>query len=338
MGEVGPSFVEKLRLTHYPMPPSSIRVVFDGRLGPSCDVETLTVYLKEVSDPDVLEFDYRHEIEHILSHPRDVANTFKVFYYGLKRCSDKELWKALFHRFHNAACDILINHKVTQLYEGAKRGLRKTLERLKGKALDPIVEAVAKAARHSLKGRWMKGLPRSEERLTLKLFEELKNHYRSGSDPGQGDLRVPFSLRKVAAAGAELVEEGEDPDEVVAAIVAFAASCGEEVAEKEVVEKLEEAYVWQLFEWSWKLAEDIKVGVEGFRELYDLWRPGEPVERMLVRETLLSYGCIVPGHNTLKRIEIRWSKHRPRREREGANVAILLDASGSMNDLSLIHI
>jgi len=56
------------------------------------------------------------------------------------------------------------------------------------------------------------------------------------------------------------------------------------------------------------------------------------VERMLVRETLLSYGCIVPGHNTLKRIEIKWSKHRPRRERERANVAILLDASGSMKD------
>jgi len=59
----------------------------------NCELVLRNLIKEGVGDPDVLELDYRHGVEHILGHSRGVANTFRASYHGLKRCSDRELWR-----------------------------------------------------------------------------------------------------------------------------------------------------------------------------------------------------------------------------------------------------
>ena len=47
---------------------------------------------------------------------------------------------------------------------------------------------------------------------------------------------------------------------------------------------------------------------EGSREVYDVWHLGEPVDELLIQETLRSYGIIIPGHNTLKLLTLEQLK------------------------------
>jgi len=77
---------------------------------------------------------------------------------------------------------------------------------------------------------------------------------------------------------------------------------------------------------------------EGFvgvlpRERGTIWRLGDPIEELDIRETVRSYGVLVPGHTTVRTREVPMLQKVGRLREGGADIMIIVDQSGSMGAL-----
>jgi len=116
----------------------------------------------------------------------------------------------------------------------------------------------------------------------------------------------------------DLVDEGEDDEEVRKETERF---LHEYIPQKVILEAL----VRSRFNFVIKTTFNFKVSTEACREVYDVWRLGEPVNELLISETLRSYGITILSHNTLKTTTVRARKGKPRRELGGCNLALIVD-------------
>jgi hypothetical protein len=77
---------------------------------------------------------------------------------------------------------------------------------------------------------------------------------------------------------------------------------------------------------------------EGFvgvlpRERSTVWRLGDPIDELDIRETVRSYGVLVPGHTTVRTREVPVLQKVGRLREGGADIVIIVDQSGSMGAL-----
>jgi hypothetical protein len=77
---------------------------------------------------------------------------------------------------------------------------------------------------------------------------------------------------------------------------------------------------------------------EGFvgvlpRERSTVWRLGDPIDELDVRETVRSYGVLVPGHTTVRAREVPMVQKVGRLREGSADIVVIVDQSGSMREL-----
>jgi hypothetical protein len=175
----------------------------------------------------------------------------------------------------------------------------------------------------------------------------------------------PLSYTDVLPVAAELVEEGEDINCVVAAMADYVESVnewrekrrgGQQGAQKgggqqgqlgsgagfgrgpidipTLKELVMDAYVERCF----SLPLQVLPRKEGFvgvlpRERSTIWRLGDPIDELDVVETVRSYGVLVPGHTAIRTREVPMVQRVGRMREGGADIVIIVDQSGSMKDV-----
>jgi hypothetical protein len=177
----------------------------------------------------------------------------------------------------------------------------------------------------------------------------------------------PVSYVDVIPVAAELVEEGKGVDIVATSIAEYIESIAEwreklqelqgqgsggggggqrgrpsggagfgreNVSLPALKELVLDAYVERCF----SLPLQVLPRKEGFvgvlpRERSTVWRLGDPIDELDVRETVRSYGVLVPGHTAVRTREVPVVQRVGRLREGGADVMVIVDQSGSMDEL-----
>jgi hypothetical protein len=204
-----------------------------------------------------------------------------------------------------------------------------------------------------------------------------KNDHEDEGEGGQRGWPSPFdvdhgpiSCADVLPVAAELIEEGEKIDNIVA-IIADYVECVNEWREKQkggqgqrqgggskrgggqqgqpasgagfgrgpidvptLKELVLDAYVERCF----SLPLQVLPRREGFvgvlpRERSSIWRLGDPIDELDVMETVRSYGVLVPGHTTVRAREVPMVQKVGRLREGSADIVVIVDQSGSMREL-----
>ena len=177
----------------------------------------------------------------------------------------------------------------------------------------------------------------------------------------------PVSYVDVIPVAAELIEEGKGVDIVATSIAEYIESIAEwreklqelqgqgsgggsggqrgrpsggagfgreNVSLPALKELVLDAYVERCF----SLPLQVLPRKEGFvgvlpRERSTVWRLGDPIDELDVRETVRSYGVLVPGHTAVRTREVPVVQRVGRLREGGADVMVIVDQSGSMDEL-----
>ncbi|RLE91052.1 MAG: hypothetical protein DRN04_13705 [Thermoprotei archaeon] len=309
--------LEEIRLSHIPLPPPHTLQLNSKVNVPYCDLATRVITLNPLSKS--IEWDYRHEIEHLNKWPRRLKEEFKHYYKALKLLpeSDKKFFRKYRYIIANIVYDAFIDYELSQKYPMVKEQIKAYL---RASGASNILDEARKLAVEGKKAKWL-----NEEKPWLSFIHVFKWIKKHGVPRVRRDYRSPVSPEEVAEAVVELVDEGEDEKRVLEE--------AERLLKKPLpYDKIVEALIKSRFNFAVKMIFECKIAVKAVRKTYGIWRLGEPVDQLLVRETVRSYGIVIPSHNTLKEVEVEARKGVLKKTRGGARVALVVDSSGSMSD------
>jgi len=312
--------LEAIRLTHMPLPPPH-RVRLDAKTPTAyADLKTRTVTLNPKSRS--LEWDYRHEIEHLNKWPRRLKQFFIHYYKALKLLSnpsDRKLFKRLRNTVANLVYDAFIDTELCHRYPEVRRQVKDYLATVTNPHILDEARALAVKGKRAF---WLH--EDSPEYSFVHVFHWVKRNMPLVSQ-FKPDFTQELSEEDVAEAIVDLIDMGEDEEDVVREAEEF---LGKRIKRRLILEAL----VRSRFNFAIKATFDFKVAAEASREVYSTWRLGEPIDELEVYETVRSYGVVIPGHNTLKIETVKAVKGKPRRTLGGCNLALVVDSSGSMRE------
>ncbi|RLF23137.1 MAG: hypothetical protein DRN15_07315 [Thermoprotei archaeon] len=321
--------LEYIRTTHIPMPPPH-QVILDPKIETAdCDLKERVVRLNPKSQ--CLEWDYRHEIEHLNAYPRTEKEMFKHYVKARSKLShgrDRELFKQYFTIIANITYDSYIDYELAQRYENVRKQMEDYVKRLPSLEI-PCDEVRALVVR----GRKPKWLSDDIVETMLYVFQRLKRRLPRLAPKVRIHVMPQGDPRVVGEALVELLDEGYSWDEIKEAAKEYLKDvAGKRVRWSEVVEAYIDALIRSRFNFAIKATFEPKVAIRETREAWDVWRLGDPIDELEVHESIRTYGILVPGCNTLRRSLVPVRRGIPKRSRGGARIAILADCSGSMLD------
>ena len=321
--------LEYVRTTHIPIPPPH-QVILSTKLQTAdCDLKERIIRLNPRSQ--YLEWDYRHEIEHLNAYPRTEKEMFKHYFKTLKKLENKEdkrLFKRHFKIIANITYDSYIDYELAQRYENVKRQIEDYVKKL------PSFEIPCDEARVlAIKNRRPEWLKDDVIETMLYVFQRLKHKLRQLAPKVCLHIKPQGDVRAVAEGIVELLDEGYSWDDIKETTKEYLEDiAGEKVKWNEVIEAYIDALIRSRFNFAIKATFEPKKAVSQTREVWDIWRLGDPIDELDAYECIRTYGVLVPGCNTLRRTLVPTRKGIPKRGRGGARIAILADCSGSMLD------
>jgi len=285
--------LEEVKLSHIPLPPPhQVRLSYKVKTA-YCDLTTRTITLNPKSKS--LEWDYRHEIEHLNKYPRRLKQEFIHYYKALKLLTnerDRKLFRRLRKAIANIVYDALIDTELIQKYHKVKVQVK---EYLKSVVNPHILDQARMLAVQGKKDSW---LDYEHPEVSFVYVSKWLKENLDKLDQFKSDYNVGVNEEDIAEAIVDLVDEEGDEGDVVREAERY---LGRSVSRH----KLIEALIRSRFNFIVKATFDFKIISEASREVYDIWRLGEPVDELLVREAVRSYGVVIPSHNTLRLKTVR---------------------------------
>ena len=321
--------LERIRSSHIPLPPPH-QVILSPKLQTACcDLRERLVRLNPRSQ--YLEWDYRHEIEHLNQWPRTEKEMFKHYVktkLKLYSPQDRELFKRHFTTIANITYDSYIDYELAQRYDNVHRQMGDYVRKLPSLEI-PCDEARALAIRGK-RPRWLKD---DVTKTMLYVFQRLRHRLQQLPTKVRIHIKPQGDIRAVAEEMVELLDEGYPWDWVRGqAEEYFRDVVGKRVRWSQLVEAYVDALIRSRFDFAIKVTFEPKIAISEARETWDIWRLGDPIDELELHECMRTYGVLVPGCNTLRRALVPARKGIPKRNRGGAKIAILADCSGSMLD------
>jgi len=327
------NILEYIRVTHNPLPPPHRVILYNGKAS-SCDIKARTIKLGLKSE--YLEWDYRHEIEHLNKYPRREGIVFKHYFKARKQVIEKygydelELFKKNFKEISNITYDAYIDYELAQRYPNVKIEIANYVKKLPSKAFVYPHEEARKLAVNGVKPKWLTdniadAMVYVYERIKQLLESKLKLKLKL-------DINLHGNFDEIACGIVELLDEGYNWSEVKQAVKEYYEIIGEECDWSELSEAYIDALIRSRFQFTIKATFDTKVAFSEVRECWDTWRLGESIDELEFNESLRSYGMLIPGQNTLKKTTIPARRGVLKRHIGGAHIAILVDCSGSMKE------
>ena len=321
--------LERIRSTHIPIPPPH-QVVLEPKLETAdCDLKERVIRLNSKSQ--YLEWDYRHEIEHLNAYPRTEKEMFKHYFKALRQLNDgndRKLFKKYFTIIANITYDSYIDYELAQRYDNVRKQIEDYVRKLPSLEI-PCDEARAFAIRDK-KPKWLKD---DVVKAMLYVFHKLKHRLRRVTPKLRIHIKPQGDIIAIAEGMVELLDEGypwewikEQAKEYLRDVV------GKRVRWSELMEAYVDALIRSRFNFAIKVTFEPKVAVNEARGVWDVWRLGDPIDELELHECIRTYGILVPGCNTLRRSLVPTRKGIPKRGRGGARIAILADCSGSMSE------
>ncbi|RLF21477.1 MAG: hypothetical protein DRN15_11130 [Thermoprotei archaeon] len=321
--------LEYVRATHTPMPPPH-QVILSPKLQTAdCDLRERLVRLNPRSQ--YLEWDYRHEIEHLNAYPRTEKKMFKHYFKALRQLNDendRKLFKKYFTIVANITYDSYIDYELAQRYDNVRKQMEDCIKKLPSTDI-PCDETRALAIR----GRKPKWLKDDIVETMLYVFHKLKHRLRRLTPKLRIHIKPQGDITAIAEGMVELLDEGypwewikEQAREYLRDVV------GKQVRWSELMEAYVDALIRSRFNFVIKVTFEPKIATDEVREVWDVWRLGDPIDELEFHECMRTYGILVPGCNTLRRTLVPARKGTPKRGRGGARIAISADCSGSMLD------
>ena len=323
--------LEYVRSTHIPLlPPHQVILTSDETS--CCDIKARIVRLALKSK--FLEWDYRHEIEHLNRYPRREGILFKHYFKARRILMEKheyselELFKKYFKQIANITYDSYIDYELAQKYPKVKCEIEHYIRNLPAEALTYPHEEARKHAINGVKPKWLESdIPRTMVYVYERIKSLLKQNLKLKVNL---DVELHGDLSEIAFGALELIDEGYSYNEVAAVAEEYCEVAGRKFDQLEFTDKLIDELIRSRFQFTVKATFDTKIAFNEVRECWNTWRLGESIDELEFNESLRSYGILIPGQNTLKKTTIPARRGVLKHRIGGAHIAILADCSGSM--------